>query len=172
MKELPKDIEYKLLSYIDNTLSEVERSEFEMLLQNNPDVQEKLKWLTKAESLVSINLEEPPRNFTNVIMARLNQSPDRRISFRNSFFLLGGIVLTVIICAVLVSYGVFDSTASIDLNDMVIKNNFIKNSLPTIPFNGKMIVNIIIILNLILAFVVLDKTILKPFFENRSKIFE
>lgn len=171
MNEQPHDLDYTLLSYFDNTLSEEAKKKFEIELQNNVSLQEKLKSLKRAENLMQgLKPEEPSRNFTHLVMGKINQAPMARASFRNSFFLLIGIVFTIIVSAVLVSSGVFDSTATFDLNGLITSNEFIKYTLPTITISVKFIVNIIIILNLALAFVVFDKTILKPFFENRARI--
>jgi hypothetical protein len=65
------------------------------------------------------------------------------------------------------SAGVFDGTSSIDLNQTLLPNKYIQQSLPTISFNGKMVMNVIILLNLALAFLVLDRAVLKPWFERR-----
>ena len=75
-----------------------------------------------------------------------------------------------IFLSLLLSAGVFDSTNTLELMDIVIQNKYIdiNKSLPSIPFNEKMVVNIIILLNLALAFVVLDRTVLKPWFEKRK----
>jgi hypothetical protein len=79
-------------------------------------------------------------------------------------------MIAVGIGAFLLSAGVFDSTGAIDLNDMGIQNKYIQESLPTIPVNGKLIMNVIIMLNIALAFLVLDRAILKPWFERRTRM--
>jgi hypothetical protein len=65
---------------------------------------------------------------------------------------------------------VFDTSGSIDLNQTIVPNKFIQQPLPSIPFNGKLVMNVIIILNLALAFLVLDKAVLKPWFEKRARL--
>jgi hypothetical protein len=74
--------------------------------------------------------------------------------------------------AVLLSAGVFDTSGSIQLADIVINNKYLEvnKPLPSIPINGKVIVNVIIALNLALLFVVIDRTILKPWFAKRTKM--
>jgi hypothetical protein len=48
-------------------------------------------------------------------------------------------------------------------------NRYIRQSLPGIPVDGKWIVNIIIFLNIAVAFIVLDRTILHPLFQRRMQ---
>jgi hypothetical protein len=49
-------------------------------------------------------------------------------------------------------------------------NKYLDWELPEIPFNGKLIVNLIIIANIALAFIVLDRAVLKPWFERRRNM--
>jgi hypothetical protein len=81
---------------------------------------------------------------------------------------LSGVLVAVGIASILVSAGVFDNlNTTIDLNRVELPKKYFERSLPSIPFSGKVIVNIIIILNLGLAWLVLDRAILKPLFQRR-----
>ena len=115
--------------------------------------------------------ETPSRNFTQAVMDRLDQYPVQSgFSIRNGIILLAGILLVIGIASVLVAAGAFDNTAtSIDLNQVEFSKKFVKTPLPSFEFNGKLLVNIIIILNLGLAWIVLDRAILKPLFQRRMQ---
>jgi hypothetical protein len=103
-------------------------------------------------------------------MSRLDQYPSRAgLSIRNAIFLLVGIFTVMGMAMILMSAGAFDGTATFDLNNIGLVQRYIKQTLPSIPFDGRLVVNIIILLNLALAFVVLDRAILKPIFQKRMQ---
>src|SRR5688572_3755573 len=160
-----------LFEYIDGTLKGVEKERIEQLLRTSPEMQMRLEELRKLDTdLRSIRLEQPSKNFTQQIMSKLDQYPIRssKITFRNGILLLAGVLVAIGIGSLLLAGGVFDGTSTIDLNQTIIPvNKYIQEPLPTFNLNGKLIVNIIILLNLALAFVVLDRAILKPWFERR-----
>jgi hypothetical protein len=104
------------------------------------------------------------------VMNRLDQHPSRAgLSLMNGIFLLGGIFIVLVVAVILLSKGVFDQSTSFDLNNVGLVNQYIKQTLPSIPVNGKLIVNMIVLLNLGLAFIVLDRAILKPLFNRRMQ---
>jgi len=160
-----------LFEYIDGTLKGVEKERIEQLLRTSPEMQMRLEELRKLDTdLRSIQLEQPSKNFTQQIMSKLDQYPVRssKITFRNGILLLSGVLVAVGIGSLLLAGGVFDGTSTIDLNQTIVPvNKYIEKPLPTFNFNGKTMVNVIILLNLALAFVVLDRAILKPWFERR-----
>jgi anti-sigma factor RsiW len=160
-----------LFEYIEGVLKGTEKENIEKLLKNSPELQNRLEELRKLDTdLRSIQLEQPSKNFTQQIMSKLDQYPIRssKLTLRNGILLLTGVLVAVGIGSLLLAGGVFDGTSTIDLNQTIIPvNKYIQNPLPTFNLNGKLIVNIIIILNLALAFMVLDRAILKPWFERR-----
>jgi hypothetical protein len=80
-------------------------------------------------------------------------------------------MIAVGVCALLLSLGFFDSDqTTIDLNTLALKNKYVPQTLPAISLSGKLLVNIVIFLNLILAFLVLDRAVLKPLFQKRMKL--
>jgi hypothetical protein len=160
----------KLFEYIDGTLKGVEKEGIEQLLKNSPELQARLAELRKLDAdLRLITIEEPSKNFTQRVMLKLDQYPLRSssISFKNGIFLLVGVLIAIGIGSLLVAGGVFDGTSSIDLNNTIMPNKYIQKPLPTFNINVKLLVNVIILLNMAIAFVVLDRTILKPWFEKR-----
>lgn len=161
-----------MLDYIDGKLLHEEVVELEELLQHDKALQKRLALLRRTDSLLQKTFpERPSANFTEVVMQKLNSySLEKRHSYRNGLLLLCGIVVTVGITSLLVSLGVFDQNTSINLNDLIVYKDYFKLSLPSITLSEKIIVDAIILLNLVLAFLVLDKTVLKPWFERRSRM--
>jgi hypothetical protein len=169
--KISRELEGKLFEYIDGELKGFEKENLEELLKTSPDLKARLDELRTFDSeLRSIQVEQPSKNFTHHVMGRLDQYPIKstKVTFRNGILLLAGVLVAVGIGSLLIAAGVFDGTSTIDLNQTIVPvDKYIKNPLPTFNFNGKMIMNTIIVLNLALAFMVLDKAILKPWFERR-----
>jgi hypothetical protein len=160
----------KLFEYMDGGLTGIEKENIEQLLRTSPALQARLEELRTLDAdLRTIKLEQPSKNFTQRVMSRLDQYPLKSpFSFRNGILLLTGVLVAIGIGSLLVAGGVFDGTSTIDLNQTIGPvNKYIEKPIPTFNFNGKLMVNIIILLNLALAFLVLDRAILKPWFEKR-----
>jgi hypothetical protein len=105
-------------------------------------------------------------------MSKLDQYPLSApgFSIRNSILLLAGILVAVGIASALVAAGVFDNvTPTLDLSGIALPTRYFQKSLPSIPFNGKIVMDIIIFLNLGLAWIVLDRAILRPLFQRRMQ---
>lgn len=168
MKTLPIQDE-KLFEYIDGGLKGVEKENIEQLLKGSPALQARLEELRSLDTnLRLVSIEQPSKNFTQRVMHKLDQYPLRSGNFplRNGIFLLIGVLVAVGVGSLLVAAGVFDGTSSIDLNQTIVPNKYIQK-LPTFTIDGKLVVNIIILLNLALAFMVLDRAVLRPWFERR-----
>ncbi len=160
----------KLFEYIDGGLKGVEKESIEQLLKNSPALKARLEELRQLDTdLRAVKIEQPAKNFTQRVMNKLDQYPMRsgNLTFRNGILLLTGVMIAVGIGSLLVAGGVFDGTSIIDLNQTILQNKYIQKPLPAFNFNGKLIMNVIILLNLALAFLVLDRAILKPWFERR-----
>ena len=159
-----------LLNYLDGTLSPDETKALEDALPRDSKLQEQLDWLRKSEALFSeTSFEKAPDYFTAQVMGKLDTAPvQQKRSSRNNLLLLGGILALVFLASFLVYTGAFSYTTTIDLGHMVSLEQF-KNILPPVPLNEKLIVNVIILFNIALAFLVLDRTLLKPWFERRAR---
>jgi hypothetical protein len=59
----------------------------------------------------------------------------------------------------------------VDIGNSSIFERLSNRSFPAIPINGKLVVNIIILLNLGLAWLVLDRAVLRPLFRRRATSF-
>jgi hypothetical protein len=162
----------KLLDYLDGKLSVLEIQTLEQQLQTNAALQYRLEELRSLNnSLRQFSLEQPSKNFTHRVMEKLDQYPAQTgFSIRNGIFLLIGVLIAVGIAALLVTTGAFNgANTAINLNKYELPQKYIQEPLPSIPFNGKLLVNIIIFLNVAIALIVLDRTVLKPFFQKRME---
>ena len=171
MDKVTQESDDLLLRYIDGTLSQSEKQVVERDLEQNGILRKRLEQLRSTHLLLRANkIYEPSKNFTQLVMSRLSHDPSRGTSFpiRNSIFILCGVLMVVIIASVLVFAGVFDNVSTtIDLNQVEISKKYIERTLPSISVDGKLMVNVIIIVNLVLGWIVLDRAILKPIFQRR-----
>ncbi len=168
MKKLPQHMDDLLLDFIDGNLTAEKREEVQRALQEQPDLAQRLNELKSAHlAMKKLTWEEPSRNFTLQVMNRLDEKQTQRVSVRNGIFLLAGIVVIMTIAVILVSAGVFDQVTTLDLNDVSLAQRYIRQNLPAFSIDAKRTVNVIILLNLVVAFIVLDRAVLKPFFKQR-----
>jgi hypothetical protein len=159
-----------LLRYLDGHLDSIERDAVERALNIDPTLNRKLDELRSVDRMLrNVRLVQPSKNFTATVLQRLDEYPLRRgLSIRNGIFLLCGIMVVVGVALVLLSMGVFDqTTTTLNPNEIDLVQKYSPQNLPSISIDGKMLVNIIVILNLAVMFIVLDRAILKPFFERR-----
>jgi len=170
MKKIPQAIEEKLLEYLDGTLTPNEATQLEEQLAHQAELKARLESLKAVHGMFrTMKPEHPSKNFTQAVMGKLDQYPLRAtLSIRNGMFLLIGVLVAALLSAFLVSSGVFDSASTvIDLNAVKTPVDIIKEPLPSFRFDGKLVVNVIVVLNLVLAWLLLDRAILKPYFKQR-----
>lgn len=172
MKKISRENEIKLLEYIDGTLNADEAAALMRLVEEQPEMKVKLHELQTLNAYFAVDaIAQPAKNFTQRVMSRLDQNPRLAgLPIWKNVMLLVGIVLTAGIATWLVSLGMFDGTARIDLNSVILQKGPLNQSLPSLSFDGKMIVNAIIIFNLVIAFFLLDRTVLRPWFQRRSRL--
>lgn len=162
----------QLFRYLDGEMSGEEKRAFEQQLANDPALRKRADEQRLLEgNLKSIKLEEPSSSFAQQVMTRISQAPQgQAFSIRNSILLLAGVIVVSLIATYLVRVGLFDATAALDApKELGVLSKYIKEPLPSIPVNGKLIVNGIILINLALAFVILDRAVLRPYFERRMR---
>jgi anti-sigma factor RsiW len=166
MGKMPSSLDDQLLDYLDGTLPAGERATLEALMQQNEAAAARLEELRFMNTLMAgQKLEVPSMDFTAAVMRRLDP---KQLSIRQAILVVAGILSIIGIAAALVAAGVFDSTVTtVNLNEVNPSRQFFNMTMPSFSLNGKMIVNGIIILNLALAFIVLDRAILRPFFQRR-----
>ena len=174
MERITQKQDDQLLQYLDGTLATKDKTELETQLAKNANLELRLAELRNIHSMLGskARLEQPSKLFTDKVMLHLDRLPrESTISPRNGLLLLFGILVAAGAMVFLLTSGVFDNlNDTISFEKLPLKNDFIKNSLPNIPFNGKWMVNSILLLTMGLAFVLLDRTILKPYFDKRSRM--
>lgn len=172
MKKTPQQLDDELLNYLDGTLSVLDREMLEQQLSASPALQKRLEELKDITAILAHSaIEHPSKNFTQRVMHHLDHYPARSgLTPRNGILLLIGVLIAIGIGSFLLAAGIFDGTSTVDLNKLVIENQYFKQPLPSISVNGKLIMNIIIILNIALGFLILDRAILKPWFGRRARI--
>jgi hypothetical protein len=83
--------------------------------------------------------------------------------------LLLGVGVALMLGIVFLSTGTFDQiTGVIDLEKMQLPKTVLQQSMPAIPFNASLVMKILVGLNLAIAFALIDRTILQPYFRNRA----
>lgn len=174
MNKLSPAKEEELLRYLDGELDTGQKINLENEIQNSEILRKRLQELQTVQSFLmrKATLESPSKNFTLKVMEGLEAQPVRSlISPRKGILLLIGVIIASAISLILLTNGVFDqTTTSLMVDATPIKNKWIQDTTFSIPFNGKILVNGIIFLNLGLALILLDRTILRPLFQKRTSM--
>src|SRR5690606_11882258 len=131
----------------------------------------RLQLLSHADRLLqSLGLEEPSAKFTQRVMKRLPaMAPANPLSIRKSVLLLLGILVTAGIAAALAAAGAFDSQTSVNVNELNIANELIQYETSTYIINVNWLVNVIVLVSLAMAFLLLVRAILRPWFGRRMQ---
>jgi hypothetical protein len=162
----------RLLNYLDGKLDGTELQHLKKELESSKLLQDRLNELRIIHRVLAhTTLDTPSFAFTNRVMQNLHTRPvPSSISPKNGLLLLLGVMVAAGMLVVMISVGVFDQISGIVSLDQAapVKKYFQQQTLPSIPVNGKLLIKIIVGLNLVLAFVVLDRTVLKPFFQKRA----
>ena len=158
-----------LLEYLDGTLDEKRKQQIEGMIRQHQEIKVRLEELKTISLLLQKTIvDEPPRNFTDVVMKGLDQYPESKsYSVKNGLLVLFGVLTVSLLAVLLVASGVFDDSISkLDLSTIGALKN-LRTGLPVLMISTKLIVNVIIFLNLVLAWLVLDRAILRPWFDRR-----
>ena len=158
-----------LLRYLNGELEAAEIATLKSQLADSNELNQRLEELRVIQTYLkqSNQLETPGANFTDTVMAGLERIKTENISARRGLILLIGSIVASGIVLGLISLGVFDSSTSL-LIESPVKNKLLNMPEISIPFNTKVLINGILFLNLGLLFMLLDRTILKPLFQNRA----
>lgn len=174
MKKIPQHLDDELLRYLDGQLDSTEKKKVEFALQEDEALRQRLTQLQAMDSLLQgIVVEAPSKNFAQLVMQKLDQYPAQPSNFSilNGILLLVTVLVMTGIATVLVSSGAFDqASGAFDLNTLEFPKYYLQRQLPAIPIDGKLIVNVIIVLNLGLCWLVFDRAILKPLFRRRMEM--
>ncbi|MBN8578597.1 MAG: hypothetical protein J0L66_16760 [Cytophagales bacterium] len=156
-----------LLRYLDGELSEPAAIELQATLEKDSRLQQRLNELREVHALLiaATKVQTPSLKFEESVMNNL-QLPGQRVTRSRAWLLLAGSLVASITMLLLLSVGAFNNSTTI-LIDAPVSNTLI--TLPELSFNlnMRMIVNLIVFVNLILLFFLLDRTILKPYFNQR-----
>lgn len=174
MERITEQQEHQLWHYLDGQLDENQIAQLEEALNQNPHLKLRLEEFRLLHKTLAskAKLESPSKKFTETVIKNLDFLPQQSLlSPKKGLLLLCGMLVAVGALSLVVSYGAFDNMESvITIGELPVKNEVFKNPLPTLPFNAKWLINGIMVLGLGLAFIVLDRTVLKPYFERHSQI--
>ena len=103
-------------------------------------------------------------------MKRLNPLYEiKGLSPRNGLLLLSGIIVAAGIGLLLLQGGVFDSVnLALPLDKIPVRKEWISSPFKSVPFSGKLIVNVVLVIATGVSFVLLDRTIFRPYFQRRA----
>jgi hypothetical protein len=164
----------ELFNFLDGIGSTEERRALKTRIDQNTSTQKRLRELEAVHYFLQNQkgLEQPSKNFTDKVMEGLHSRPSVTFfSPRKGLLLLVGLTIASALALVLLASGSFDQLHTIfNLSSLPIKNDLVK--IPTsIPFDLKLCVKVFVLLNLVIAFVLLDRTILRPIFQKRLERF-
>lgn len=164
--------EEQLLRYLDGDLSAAESDALQKEIATSPELKSKLEELQSIDVFFSkrSKLEMPSKMFTQKVMSGLDAAPTPSVlSPRNGLYLLIGIIVASGILVSLLSNGVFNGLNTTLTVDNPVSNQNLNIPQFNIPFDGKTVIKSIIFVNLALALIMLDRTILRPLFQHRNE---
>ena len=171
MKNLTDD---ELLQYLDGLGNADERENVRDELSKNPVAKRRMDELEAVHLFLQKQnrIAQPAKNFTEKVMAALHAKPSFAfLSPKNGLLLLMGLVVASGFAIALVSSNALDQWHTFfNIGQVPLKNDWVK--LPTsIPFDLKMTLKIFVMVSIVLGFVLLDRTILRPIFQKRAERF-
>jgi hypothetical protein len=167
----------RLLDYLDGKLSGAEAAMLKSQLEKSSILSQRLEELRMVHTLLGkTSLMEPSFDFTQRVMTNLDRLPIKAptLSPKNGLILLCGILVATGLTILLLITGSFDVfNAPIQIESLKLPKNIINEPLPSFNISGKTIMKLLVALNIGLAFLVLDRTVLKPYFgrKHRSQSF-
>jgi len=164
----------ELLNYLDGSGSEVERDTIKKLISSNVGLKKRVEELQTIHNFLQKQnrIENPSKNFTEKVMSGLHARPSFTfLSPRNGFLLLVGLMVASGLAVMMAASGSFDQWHTFfNLGQIPIKNNWLK--LPTsVSVDVKQAVKIFVMINIVIGFILLDRTILRPIFQKRAERF-
>ncbi|MBL7864738.1 MAG: hypothetical protein JNK10_07690 [Cyclobacteriaceae bacterium] len=171
MEKITTFQEDSLQDFLDGKLEGPALQQLKHELASSPALQHRLEELRRLhQSLSKQSLQSPSSGFVAQVMKNLGQvSRSAYPSPRNGIMLLLGVMVATGMLVIMISAGVFDQIGGlISLEQLSPVKKYIQPSLPSLPINGKLIIQLLVGINLILAFIVLDRTVLRPFFQRRA----
>jgi anti-sigma factor RsiW len=160
----------ELLDFIDGTGNERDRARIENGIAIDTNIKKRYDELQSVNHfLQGNNLASPSKNFTDRVMSNLHVRPATfLLSPKNGLILLAGLLIASILALILTSSGTFDQWHGlVPFNSSPLKNKWV--TLPSsVPFDIKLFVKAVVLVNAALALLLLDRTILRPYFQKRK----
>jgi anti-sigma factor RsiW len=169
----PMDWNELLVRYHSGELDDTTAEQVRQELQRSPGLQQQLAHLIAIDRFLQqqSKLAQPSKNFTDKVMHGISLPVSSRVlSPKMGMLLLTGIFTMVIVALYILRSGWYDSV-DFSLNVNVQSLYFEKLTSPNFQFPAKWVVTTFLILNLLVGFVLLDRTILKPYFQRRAEAF-
>lgn len=168
------DTIFKLYDYLDGKLTADDRKLFEQVIKNSPALAKEVEEQRLLEdNFLKVGLEAPSPLFAQQVMSKIDTTPKGATqSIGNGIFLLIGVMVLSILATLLIQAGIFDANGTLTApTNLGLLSSLVKQPLPSIsiPINGKLIVYGIILLNMTIAFIILDRLVLRPYFEKRMQ---
>lgn len=169
MKDLNHSYEDRLFDLLDEKLTPEEAQKLMTAIAQSPTLKAKYQAAKAVHNMLSsTTLTDPSLRFTKDVMSKLNESPSLSTPpIWRGLFLLLGVFLVMGIAIVLVSQGVFNDSTTVDLKQIDLPKQIPNSTLPSFIIDGNTLMNVIIAMNMVIGFIVLDRTILKPLFSKR-----
>ncbi len=173
MEKISNQQNDQLLDFLDGKLSGAEVAVLKTQLEQSPAMRERLEDLRLIHDLLSsrsvVKSSLSPA-FTNNVMYNLDKAPSTSsLSPRNGLLLLIGILVATGVGMFLLATGSLDSLSGlVNLNELNLPKALQNFSIKSIPLSIKTVMKVVIMINLVIAFIVLDRTVLKPFFNRKQ----
>jgi len=171
MERLTESQESNLQDYLDGKLEGPASQQLKEQLAASPAMQRRLEVLRPVHSQLQMgSLLQPSSQFVDRVMRNLSRSAQLAYpSAKTGLMLLAGVLVASALLVMMLSAGIFDQVSgTITIEQIEPLKKYVTPSIPTINVNGKLILNILIGINLVIVFIVLDRTILRPFFQRRT----
>jgi len=171
MERLTESQESNLQDFLDGKLEGPALKQLKEQLASSPALQQRLEELRPIQHHLQKGLLlQPSTQFVDRVMRNLSRGAQFAYpSSKTSLMLLAGVMVASALLAMMLSAGTFDQlTGSIALEQIEPLKKYVTPSIPALTINGKLVMNILIGINLVLVFIVLDRTILRPFFNRRT----
>ncbi|MBL7851533.1 MAG: hypothetical protein JNN04_11570 [Cyclobacteriaceae bacterium] len=171
MEKITDAQEITLQRYLDGELEGPALQQLKQELSSSLAMQRRLEELRPVHDFLSRNsLQAPSATFVDKVMRNLSRGAASPYpSPKNGLMLLAGVMVASGMLAALLTAGTFDQVSGLlSLNQMDVLKNVQAPEIPSVNINGKLVMKILIGVNLVLAFIVLDRTVLRPFFQRRA----
>ncbi len=173
MEKITDSQEARLQDFLDGKLEGAALQELKQELGTSTVLQQRLEELRPVHEFLKKNsIQSPSTQFVDRVIRNLSRGALTTYpSPKNGLMLLAGVMIASGMLAMMLTAGTFDQiSGSISFEQMEPLKKYVTTpSLPQININGKLVMNILIGINLVLAFIVLDRTILRPFFQRRAR---